>query len=64
VNSRLRAATWVAHTKHDYARVLTQRGRRADQASARALRSDALATARSLGLDALARAIESGRDVR
>jgi tetratricopeptide (TPR) repeat protein len=58
-NRRLRAATWVAHTMHEYALALCRRRRTGDVARAGSLRSESLATAQRLGLHSLARSIET-----
>ncbi|MGH7856860.1 MAG: ATP-binding protein [Candidatus Binatia bacterium] len=52
-NSRLAALPWVAHTQHEYARMLIARGGPDDARRASELRSAALETARNLGMTAL-----------
>jgi DNA-binding SARP family transcriptional activator len=54
MNERMGARPWVAHTGHDYARVLLARGAEGDEAKALELLGAALATARELGMEPLA----------
>jgi tetratricopeptide (TPR) repeat protein len=54
MNARIRSALWVAHTQHDYARMLLQRNQSGDREKALELLHTALATAEQLGLKALA----------
>jgi tetratricopeptide (TPR) repeat protein len=53
MNTRIRARIWVAHTEHDYARMLVARDRPGDRERARALSAQALATAREVGMTPL-----------
>src|SRR5262249_36697034 len=53
MNARIRARIWVAHTQHDYARMLVARDRPGDRARATALAGQALATAREVGMKPL-----------
>jgi tetratricopeptide (TPR) repeat protein len=53
MNVRIRARIWVAHTQHDYARMLAARDRAGDRERATALAAEALATARELGMKPL-----------
>jgi DNA-binding SARP family transcriptional activator/tetratricopeptide (TPR) repeat protein len=54
LNAKLRSPLWVAHTQHDYARLLVRRDRPGDREHALTLLRAALATAGDLGLKALA----------
>jgi len=54
MNERMGAHPWVAHTKHDYARVLLARGAEGDETRAVQLLGAALATARELAMEPLA----------
>jgi tetratricopeptide (TPR) repeat protein len=54
MNAQIRSPLWVAHTRHDYARMLVARGRPGDSDKALELLEQVLATARELGLTALA----------
>jgi tetratricopeptide (TPR) repeat protein len=54
VNARIRARVWVAHTQHDYARMLVGRDGPGDRERAGALAGQALATAREVGMKPLA----------
>jgi DNA-binding SARP family transcriptional activator len=54
MNERMGAHPWVAHTKHDYARVLLARGAEGDETRAVQLLRAALATARELAMEPLA----------
>jgi uncharacterized membrane protein len=54
MNARIRARVWVAHTQHDYARMLVARDRPGDRERATALAAQALATAREVGMKPLA----------
>jgi tetratricopeptide (TPR) repeat protein len=59
MNARIRARIWVAHTQHDYARMLVARDRPGDRERARVLAAQALATAREVGMKPLeARVLE------
>jgi tetratricopeptide (TPR) repeat protein len=53
MNTRIRARVWVAHTQHDYARMLVARDRPGDREKATALAAQALATAREVGMKPL-----------
>src|SRR5262249_31167196 len=53
MNARIRARIWVAHTQHDYARMLTARDGPGDREKAAALAAQALATAREVGMKPL-----------
>jgi tetratricopeptide (TPR) repeat protein len=53
MNARIRARIWVAHTQHDYARMLVARDRPGDREKATALAAQALATAREVGMKPL-----------
>jgi predicted ATPase/DNA-binding SARP family transcriptional activator len=53
-NSRMGARPWLAHTQHDYARMLLAGGAQADRARAAALLASAQATCDDLGMTALA----------
>ena len=53
-NAQIRSPLWIAHTQHDYARMLLRRGHPGDRHKARQLLKQALVTAEQLGLKALA----------
>jgi len=53
VNARIRARIWVAHTQHDYARMLVARDASGDRQKAAALAAQALTTAREVGMKPL-----------
>jgi predicted ATPase/class 3 adenylate cyclase/DNA-binding CsgD family transcriptional regulator len=53
MNTRMGARPWLAHTQHQYARMLLARNQPGDQAKAAVLLDAALATARALGMHAL-----------
>jgi len=53
MNARIRARIWVAHTEHDYARMLVARDRPGDRERATVLAAQALATAREVGMKPL-----------
>src|SRR5262245_40572926 len=53
MNARIRARVWVAHTQHDYARMLVARDGPGDRERATALALQALATAREVGMKPL-----------
>jgi tetratricopeptide (TPR) repeat protein len=53
LNARIRARVWVAHTQHDYARMLVARGAPGDREKAAGLAAAALATAREAGMKPL-----------
>jgi hypothetical protein len=53
MNARIRARIWVAHTQHDYARMLVARDGPGDRERAAALAAQALATAREVGMKPL-----------
>jgi len=59
MHRRLGARPLIAHTEHDFARVLLARGEAADRRRALQLAGDALATARELGMVALAERAEA-----
>jgi len=54
MNERMGARPWVAHTEHDYARVLLARGAEGDETKAVELLGAVLVTARELGMEPLA----------
>jgi eukaryotic-like serine/threonine-protein kinase len=54
MNERMGARPWVAHTEHDYARMLLARGAESDETKAVEFLGAALATARELGMEPLA----------
>jgi tetratricopeptide (TPR) repeat protein len=56
---RMGARPWLAHTQHDFARLLLARGEASDRDRARELASEALATARELGMVTLAERAEA-----
>jgi DNA-binding SARP family transcriptional activator len=51
MNARMGARPWLAHTQHDYARMLLARARTHDRESARDLLNQALVTYRELGME-------------
>jgi tetratricopeptide (TPR) repeat protein len=53
MNARIRARIWVAHTQHDYARMLVARNAPGDREHAAGLAAEALATAREAGMKPL-----------
>src|SRR5262245_6067516 len=53
MNARIRARIWVAHTQHDYARMLIARDGPGDRERAAALAAQALATAHEVGMKSL-----------
>jgi tetratricopeptide (TPR) repeat protein len=53
MNERMHARPWLAHTQHDYAVMLTARGRKKDQERAMALTAQAAETAQALNMSAL-----------
>ena len=53
INARIRARIWIAHTQHDYARMLIAREAPGDREKAAALAGPALATAREVGMKPL-----------
>ena len=53
MNARMRARPWLAHTQHDYARMLVARGRPGDRDQALELLSQALDTGQELGMKSL-----------
>ncbi len=61
MNERMGARPWVAHTEHDYARVLLARGAEGDETKAVELLGAALATARELGMAPLAGTVSALR---
>jgi tetratricopeptide (TPR) repeat protein len=50
MNARIRARVWVAHTQHDYARMLVARSAPGDREKAAKFAAEALATAREVGM--------------
>jgi tetratricopeptide (TPR) repeat protein len=54
MNAQIRSPLWIAHTQHDYARMLLARNKPGDHDTALDLLEQALATAAQLGLTALA----------
>jgi hypothetical protein len=50
VNARIGARPWLAHTQHDYARMLLSRNATGDTEQAQLLASTAVATYRDLGM--------------
>ena len=62
MNSRMDARPMVAHTQHDWARLLLERSSTGDHARADALLADAARTAEELGMSVLARRVAAGRD--
>jgi tetratricopeptide (TPR) repeat protein len=65
VHSRMRARPWVAHTQHDYAKMLLARDEPGDRDRALALLEEAFGVARELGmksLEAKTSALKAGRD--
>jgi tetratricopeptide (TPR) repeat protein len=53
MNAHIRARVWVAHTQHDYARMLVARDRSGDRERAATLAAEALTTARAVGMKPL-----------
>jgi hypothetical protein len=53
MNARIRSPLWIAHTRHEYARMLLH-DRRGDRQKALALLGEVLGAAEGLGLTALA----------
>ena len=51
MNARMGARPWLAHTQHDYARMLLTRARTRDRAQARDLLTQARTTYRELGIE-------------
>ena len=58
-NSRLQALPWLALTKHQYARMLQQRGNSGDHERAIELRAEALEVAKAMGMQWLGHEIEA-----
>jgi tetratricopeptide (TPR) repeat protein len=56
MNARIGARPLLAHTQHDYARMLLQRGQPGDRERARELATEGIATYRELGMESWARA--------
>jgi hypothetical protein len=54
MNAQIRSPLWIAHTQHDYARMLLLRNHRSDRDKAHKLLTQALTSAEQLGLKALA----------
>ena len=50
VNERIGARSWLAHTRHDYAQMLTKRDGPGDAERARRLMSEARSAYRELGI--------------
>jgi hypothetical protein len=50
-NERMRARPWIAHTRHDWARMLLDRGRPGDRERALQLAGESVAAYRELGMD-------------
>jgi tetratricopeptide (TPR) repeat protein len=64
LSERIGARPWLAHTQHDYAQMLLDRGHQGDRGRVTELLDHALATYRRLGMDGFARkaaALEAGR---
>ncbi|MBI1885646.1 MAG: AAA family ATPase [Chloroflexi bacterium] len=59
MHTRMGARPWLAHTQHDYARMLLARGEPADRDKALALLDQAQQTASELGMKALADRIQA-----
>jgi hypothetical protein len=57
MNERMRAWSWLAHTRFEYSRALLARGGKQDTTHARELRGMALAAAERLGMFGLTRRI-------
>jgi hypothetical protein len=57
MNERMRASSWLAHTRFEYSRALLARGRKRDRIRALELRGMALATAERLGMGGLTQRI-------
>jgi DNA-binding CsgD family transcriptional regulator len=53
MNTRMGARPWLAHTQHEYAKMLLARNQPGDREEAMALFNEALVTARELGMRAL-----------
>ena len=53
MNTRMRARPWLAHTQHEYAKMLLARNQPGDREEATALLNMALTTARELGMQPL-----------
>jgi tetratricopeptide (TPR) repeat protein len=53
ITTRMHARIWVAHTQHDYARMLVARNEPGDREKAAALAEEALAIARKVGMKPL-----------
>jgi DNA-binding SARP family transcriptional activator/tetratricopeptide (TPR) repeat protein len=51
INARIGARPWLAHTQHDYARMLLERDQPGDHERARELLAEAVSTYRDLGMD-------------
>jgi hypothetical protein len=51
MNEKMGARPWLAHTGHDYARMLHARNGRGDRERAQALLDGALGTYREIGMD-------------
>ncbi len=59
LNSQMKAAPWLAHTRYQYARMLLRRGKRADITRASELIDEALIAAQNLGMHGLSERIKS-----
>jgi len=64
MNERMGAWPWLAHTQHDYARMLLARGSPADRERAQQLLDAALTTYRELGMEGCAQSESSTRSMR
>jgi DNA-binding CsgD family transcriptional regulator len=62
MNARQGARPWLAHTRHQYARMLLARGLAEDRARAAALLDQALDAARALGMNGLAESAAALRE--
>ena len=62
IDTRMGARPWVAHTKHEYGRMLLERGGSGDRERAARLLSEALDSARTLGMPVLERRVSEVLD--
>ena len=60
MNARMNAAPWLAHTRYQYARMLSRRGKGDDMSRANELLDQALVTAHELGMRGLIARIKNG----